>query len=74
VNPRAVVWCSPTLPEALRQAEQDAFVVIAGSLYLVGEALGLLDPNFREGADERRLNEWGGVPKPTQRSAPDTPR
>jgi dihydrofolate synthase/folylpolyglutamate synthase len=74
VNPSAEVWCGASLQEALARADQDALVVIAGSLYLVGEALVLLDPNFQDGVDERRLNEWGGSPKSNQRTAPDATR
>jgi dihydrofolate synthase/folylpolyglutamate synthase len=74
LNPKAEVWCGDSLPEALDRAARDAFVVIAGSLYLVGEALALLDPNFRDAADERRLNEWGGLPKSGQRPASDSTR
>ncbi len=63
-NPQAILQCCPTLPEALRAAEPDALVVIAGSLYLIGAALALLDPEFREAGDERALNEWSGSKSP----------
>ncbi|MGC3960770.1 MAG: folylpolyglutamate synthase/dihydrofolate synthase family protein [Verrucomicrobiota bacterium] len=59
-NPKAVVQSYATLVEALRAAEQDSFVVIAGSLYLIGAALALLDPEFSTAGDERALNEWSG--------------
>ena len=38
----------------------DDFIVITGSLYLVGEALELLGLS-PAGGGERRLNEWAGV-------------
>ena len=63
-NSQAVVQSCPTLAEALRAAEPDSFVVIAGSLYLIGAALALLDPEFREAGDERALNEWSGAKLP----------
>lgn len=62
-NPQADVHCFENLPTALEAARTDAFVVIAGSLYLIGAALALLDPTFKEIGDERNLNEWGGVAK-----------
>ena len=61
-NPRAEVLCVKNLSHALKQTVGDQFVVIAGSLYLIGEALVLLDPEFATSGDERGLNEWGGVP------------
>ncbi len=62
-NPQAEVLCMKTLPGALENAANDAFVVIAGSLYLIGAALVLLDPEFSASGDERGLNEWGGAQK-----------
>jgi len=73
-NPQAEVWCGDSLTECLARAERDAFVVVAGSLYLAGEALALLDPEFQDAANERSLNEWGGTPKIGQRSPPDATR
>ena len=60
-NPAADVASCDSLPDALARAAQDKFIVIAGSLYLVGEALVLLDPAFRGAGDERKLNEWGAI-------------
>ncbi len=62
-NPQAEIHCIKTLSVALESAAEDAFVVIAGSLYLIGAALALLDPEFSGGGDERGLNEWGGGQK-----------
>jgi len=52
-----------SLPCALENAAHDKFVVIAGSLYLIGAALVLLDTEFSENGDERGLNEWSGAAK-----------
>jgi len=57
-HPGVEVFACGDLPQALEAARQDAFVVIAGSLYLVGEALewlGLVPENTRT---EHELNEW----------------
>ena len=62
-NPRAEVLCMKNLLRALENAANDKFIVIAGSLYLIGAALVLLDPEFSASGDERGLNEWGGAQK-----------
>jgi dihydrofolate synthase/folylpolyglutamate synthase len=62
-NPHAEVRVAQDLGHALELVAADAFVIIAGSLYLIGAALAVLDPQFRDVDDERGLNEWGGVPK-----------
>jgi dihydrofolate synthase/folylpolyglutamate synthase len=62
-NPHADVRCFDKLEQALAAAAGDKLVVIAGSLYLIGAALALLDPTFHETEDERALNEWGSRPK-----------
>ncbi len=62
-NPQAEIHCIKTLSVALESAAEDAFVVIAGSLYLIGAALALLYPEFSGSGDERGLNEWGGGQK-----------
>jgi len=59
-NPSADVQCFEHLTHALTAAMDDDFVVVAGSLYLIGAALVLLDPAFAQADDERGLNEWGG--------------
>ena len=61
MNPAAAVNACASLSEALERAAQDGFVVIAGSLYLVGEALERLDPAFAQTGGERGLNEWRGT-------------
>jgi dihydrofolate synthase / folylpolyglutamate synthase len=62
-NPRAEVLVARDLAHALEKVAADTFVIIAGSLYLIGAALVVLDPQFRDADDERGLNEWGGLPK-----------
>lgn len=57
-NPRALVTLSAGLPAALAQAEGDPLVVIAGSLYLIGEAMELLGLSPVPSADEKALNNW----------------
>ncbi len=56
--PLATIECS-SLADAAQQAVNDPFVVITGSLYLVGEALELLGLGPAGDASERRLNDWG---------------
>lgn len=46
-----------SLKQALRESARDPFVVIAGSLHLIGEAMELLGI-APEGSGERQLNEW----------------
>lgn len=63
-NPQTAVHCAANLREALAATADDEFVVIAGSLYLIGAALALLDPEFSQIEDEGNLNEWAGATKP----------
>jgi dihydrofolate synthase/folylpolyglutamate synthase len=57
-NPRSdVVECS-SLPQALDQTSPAEFVAIAGSLYLIGEAMEVLHLSAVKTAEERSLNEW----------------
>ena len=55
-NPRATVTEHESLTEALTALAEEPRVVIAGSLYLIGEALERLGLNAAAG--ERGLNEW----------------
>ncbi len=57
-NPRAAVFVCATLSEALGRAAADPFVVITGSLYLVGEALAALQISDCADTGERDLNDW----------------
>jgi dihydrofolate synthase/folylpolyglutamate synthase len=60
-NPAAEVFECASFAEAAKEISHDTFVVIAGSLYLVGEALEWLGLSPEAGASERALNEWGGA-------------
>lgn len=57
-NRTAGVKVIGSLSAALDEAADAPFVVVAGSLYLVGEALDLLNPGARPRKNEVRLNEW----------------
>jgi dihydrofolate synthase / folylpolyglutamate synthase len=57
-NPAAKVVACPSLADALKQSINDPFIVVTGSLYLVGEALELLGLSPTTAAGERGLNEW----------------
>jgi len=57
-NPRAQIEVCYSLAEALQKASTVPFVVIAGSLYLVGEAMELLHLAGVSETDEKGLNEW----------------
>ena len=57
-NPRAPIEVCQSLTDALQKVTDAPFVVIAGSLYLVGEAMELLHLTRASGNDEKALNEW----------------
>jgi dihydrofolate synthase/folylpolyglutamate synthase len=57
-NPAAKVQEYVSLRAALPDAEKHALVVIAGSLYLIGEAIELLGLSQGKTEGERGLNEW----------------
>ncbi len=57
-NPGVQVTECASLTAALTGAESDGFVAIAGSLYLIGEAMELLQVASARPAGERGLNEW----------------
>jgi dihydrofolate synthase / folylpolyglutamate synthase len=67
-NPAAEVSAGDSLTGALKKTGKDDFVLITGSLYLVGEALQLLGVSAT-GENERALNEWtaGTTPAPASR-------
>jgi len=58
VNPSAQVAACPSLADALKEAADAPFVIITGSLYLVGEAMELLGLSPPASEGERGLNEW----------------
>lgn len=57
-NPQAPVGEYPALSAALENLAQARFVAIAGSLYLIGEAMELLHLSPVGPKNERGLNEW----------------
>ncbi len=59
-NPEAEVLSVHSLIEAFATAETDSLVLVAGSLYLIGEALEILG-EVSLPIQERGLNEWGGA-------------
>ena len=58
VNHRAEIVPCDSLAEALQRAAGDHFLVITGSLYLIGEAMELLKLLPANTINERTLNEW----------------
>ena len=63
-NPQAQVSEYPSLATALAERRRGPFVAIAGSLYLIGEAMELLHLSPAKPANERGLNEWSGPAAP----------
>ena len=59
-NPSAQITVCRDLAEAFAKAGAEAFVVVTGSLYFVGEALEWL--GMFVGSQERALNEYGAAP------------
>jgi len=57
-NPDVEVETCPSLSEALAHTEAEPFTVVAGSLYLIGEAMELLHIATAPNGDEKGLNEW----------------
>jgi folylpolyglutamate synthase/dihydropteroate synthase len=62
-NPAAAVAEFASLAEALQDAGSEPFVAVAGSLYLIGEALELLGSPGQAATGERGLNEWSATPR-----------
>ncbi len=56
--PAAQARACASLAEALDEAAGDGFVLVTGSLYLVGEAMELLNVGDPFARGERGLNEW----------------
>ncbi len=57
-HPAGRVETRDSLAEALAATESEPFVVIAGSLYLIGEAMEQLQVTVNANGDEKKLNEW----------------
>jgi dihydrofolate synthase/folylpolyglutamate synthase len=62
-NPPAKIFACANLNDAMEKTAVDAFVVVTGSLYLVGEALELLG-HSPAAESERGLNEWAAAAQP----------
>jgi dihydrofolate synthase/folylpolyglutamate synthase len=58
INPAAAISVFPSITSALDKIHDRESVVITGSLYLVGEALGLLGSLNTQTAQEISLNNW----------------
>ena len=65
-NPQTTVEVCSSLADALQKAATSSFVVIAGSLYLIGEAMELLRVAGTPADDEKKLNEWSSNKKSAQ--------
>jgi dihydrofolate synthase/folylpolyglutamate synthase len=61
-NPHAAIQICSLLAEAIERTAHESFVVITGSLYLVGEAMELLHLTPGPESDEKALNEWAAKP------------
>lgn len=60
-NPAAEITLCASIREALEASAEESFVVVTGSLYLVGEALARLQGSDEACLDERSLNEWSNA-------------
>jgi dihydrofolate synthase/folylpolyglutamate synthase len=60
-NPGVPIRACGSLSEALEGVAEEPFVVIAGSLYLIGEAMELLNILRCPDADEKGLNDWSAA-------------
>jgi len=60
-NPGAQITACASLREALPTTMREAFLVIAGSLYLIGEAIELLHLSPAKAQNERGLNQWSDI-------------
>jgi dihydrofolate synthase / folylpolyglutamate synthase len=60
-NPGIEIKEIASLNAALAETANDPFVVITGSLYLIGEAMELLDLSPNKVGGERNLNEWNAT-------------
>jgi len=69
-NPEALITECSSLREALAATTKDAFLTVAGSLYLIGEAMELLHLSPAKANNERVLNEWGGVAEHAEATVP----
>lgn len=70
-NPGAAIVVCESLAQALSQAEAEPFVALAGSLYIIGEAMELLQ--LSPAMAERGLNEWTAAPQVSASSPLSSP-
>jgi dihydrofolate synthase/folylpolyglutamate synthase len=56
------ITVSDSIPLALEQTRNAGLTVVTGSIYLVGEALRLLDAGTDNSPTEQSLNEWASSP------------
>jgi dihydrofolate synthase/folylpolyglutamate synthase len=61
-NPSIPVQPCSSLGSALVESSSASFLLVTGSLYLVGEALELLHLSPTKDHNERGLNEWSAIP------------
>jgi dihydrofolate synthase/folylpolyglutamate synthase len=59
-RPEILTTVHASLSEAVQAVSDTGNVLITGSLYLIGEALALLDPERFPASDEMELNQWQG--------------
>jgi folylpolyglutamate synthase/dihydropteroate synthase len=57
-NPTAMVETCHSLRDAFEQSAREPFLIVTGSLYLVGEAMEWLELSPVKPVNERGLNEW----------------
>ncbi len=57
-NASAETTICDSLRAALQAVKEESFIVVTGSLYLVGEAMEILEGSLSSATDERALNEW----------------
>ncbi len=57
-NKSVNIRCCKSLADALKAATPVRFILVAGSLYLVGEAMEELQVRPLSGCDEKALNDW----------------
>lgn len=62
-NPKAPASMCSSVAQALEASANDPFLLITGSLYLVGEAMERLHLMPKPADDERALNEWSASPQ-----------
>ncbi len=60
-NPSIPIQSCASIPAALSESASDPFLLITGSLYLVGEAIDFLGLSPSNAQNERGLNEWSAT-------------